>query len=74
MALARKSKCIQDILVGGSNIYRNTLRQRRRGNLESFRNKEKEGLMRMGNALDPKHASHGGALFPSSPQRPHYEL
>ena len=73
MALARKSKRIQDILVGGSNIYRTTLRQRRRGNLESFRNKEKEGLkMRKGNALDPKHACHGDALFPSSPQRPHY--
>lgn len=58
--------------MGGSNIYRNILRQRRRGNLDSFRNKEKGGLMRMGNALDPKHASHRGALFPSSPQRPHY--
>lgn len=69
----KKSKYIHNILERGQHIYKKHLKAKERRESGIFWEQGERGLkMRLENALDPKHANHGGAQLPFSPQRPRY--
>lgn len=58
---------------GGQHIYKKHLKAKERRESGIFWEQGERGLkMRLENALDPKHANHGGAQLPFSPRRPRY--